>query len=366
MKDKFVKIIFGKSSGYYNDFQYKIKEVNIAKEWNPTRPLANKGGFNIWPKDKAVRWLNRGDTIYDVIIPDDAEVVDCSDKENEGLWRTNMLILNNPQRITDEIAMKLYQKTKLSDDGYFKALGGMAMQGYKDTCYQLIRDHINPSNVLDALKEISNFKELTYATYHGNAFVYEEIVQVLKEIDSKLLIAINWDKDIYKKKLTNDKIINITGESGSGKSYYTSKYIEDSNYIVIDTDLIFGNNVYDDKIIDALKRRMFLRFGFNYKNKLIDNFDACYKVIVNYFKKSDKTTVIDSGQYRNMKKLNNLKGEVIVLRTSIDKCYERCIKRYKHNKDASKMDLEMYVNKKKKMYVYYHKLNEFLTKIDQI
>ena len=33
MKDKFVKIIFGKSSGYYNDFQYKIKEVNIAKRF---------------------------------------------------------------------------------------------------------------------------------------------------------------------------------------------------------------------------------------------------------------------------------------------------------------------------------------------
>ena len=33
----------------------------------------------------------------------------------------------------------------------------------------------------------------------------------------------------------DDNVINLTGESGSGKSYYSTKYKNDGNYIVIDT-----------------------------------------------------------------------------------------------------------------------------------
>ena len=55
-----------------------------------------------------------------------------------------------------------------------------------------------------------------------------------------LLIEENIDKGIYYKKLTNDKVINITGEGGSGKSTIAEEFKKDSNYVVVDYDMIFN------------------------------------------------------------------------------------------------------------------------------
>ena len=49
-----------------------------------------------------------------------------------------------------------------------------------------------------------------------------------------------------------------------------------------------------------------------------------------------KIIVIDSAQFRNVKDINILKGTVIVMRTSVDKCYNRCIERYKINGEKYK------------------------------
>lgn len=73
MSYKYVKVMFNKTSGA-NDYEYKINEVNISNNWNP---IAEKGrdfgGFNYTTEDCILRWLHRGDTIYDVEIPEDAE-----------------------------------------------------------------------------------------------------------------------------------------------------------------------------------------------------------------------------------------------------------------------------------------------------
>lgn len=96
---------------------------------------------------------------------------------------------------------------------------------YKKTPYQIINDKVNKDN----------------------------IDEVLNEIKSELLISINTDKEPYIKNITSDKVINITGESGSGKSYYTDKYHNDNNYIVIDTDLIFSKQTTNNKYILELR-----------------------------------------------------------------------------------------------------------------
>ena len=53
-----------------------------------------------------------------------------------------------------------------------------------------------------------------------------------------LFIELDVDKEPYVKVISEDKIINLTGESGSGKSTYSQQFINDDNYIVLDTDLI--------------------------------------------------------------------------------------------------------------------------------
>ena len=72
---KYIKVMFGNRGVNY---EYKIDEVNIADKWNPNNNDPKEmGGFNFSTEDKILRWLVSGDTLYDVIIPDDAEVVDC-------------------------------------------------------------------------------------------------------------------------------------------------------------------------------------------------------------------------------------------------------------------------------------------------
>lgn len=84
-----------------------------------------------------------------------------------------------------------------------------------------------------------------------------------------MLISRFVDKEPFIKQLTSDKIINITGESGSGKSYFSDKYINDENYIVIDTDIVFNDKPSDNN------ESVELRSLFNEKPKdyLFSNFE---------------------------------------------------------------------------------------------
>jgi len=100
---------------------------------------------------------------------------------------------------------------------------------------------------------------------------------------------------------------------------------------------------------------------------LFTNFDEFYVRILDYFKDSDKTIIIDSAQYRNIKDYSLLKGKIIVMRTSIDTCYARVINRFKEkNPNYTIEEFKKYCNKKKGMYNWYKSLNEFIKEIDKL
>ena len=180
-----------------------------------------------------------------------------------------------------------------------------------------------------------------------------------------ILIELNVDKEPYIKNITNDKIINLTGESGSGKSYYTNQYKDNKEYIIIDTDILFSNQETKDKYILDLRKIITSNFNADIKNILIPHFDECYKIILDYFKESDKTIVIDSAQYRNLKDISLLKGQVVVMRTCIDTCYKRCIERFNQKfPNATVEERNKYIEKKKSIYNWYHSLNEFIKKLE--
>lgn len=185
----------------------------------------------------------------------------------------------------------------------------------------------------------------------------------LKELFRKeaLSITIDIDKDPYIKHITDDQILNITGESGSGKSYATIPYQNDPNCIVIDTDNIFGNNI--DK-----ENELYKMFINKYKElpNIYKEFDIIYKDILEYYKNSEKMLIIDSAQFRNLKDLSLLKGDIIVIRTCINTCYDRCIERYKEKyKDVTYEELIEYQARKKDIYKWYIHLNNFLYKLDK-
>ena len=156
---KFLKVMFGTTSGANKDVHYKLDKINVTDRWNPNALSPKKmGGFNFSTEEKILRWLVRGDTLYDVEIPKDAEVVNCPSKSApNGVFRSNKIILHNPRTVTDDIAMKLYLKSKLPEKSYYKSLAGCAIRGYKNTCFKIIEDKVNKNNIDLVLSEIYDF-----------------------------------------------------------------------------------------------------------------------------------------------------------------------------------------------------------------
>lgn len=356
---KFVKVMFGTTSGAKSDFEYKLCEVNISDNWNPNANNPKEfGGFNYCDEECILRWLHRGDTIYDVEIPKDAENVKIEGATT--IYRTDKIIIKNPRKVTDELALHFYKISNIPEKSYYKALAAVSVMNYRKTAYAIICDKVNKDNVDLVLEEWHDFIEHKDKNDRKNLNeLIVEIEELLNEIKSDLLISRFVDKEPYIKKITDDKIINITGESGSGKSYFSNKYINDHNYIVIDTDIVFGEQPSDNK--ESLEIRKL--FKNKDKEDLINDFDNCYNEILDYFKNSNKTIVIDSAQFRNMKDITKLKGKVIVMRTCINKCYERCLKRYDMKKPyATLEEKEKFAKKKKGMFSWYKSLNDFIKK----
>lgn len=182
---KYVKVMFGTTSGANSNLKYKINELNVAPIWNSkTSNPKDMGGFNVSTEDKILRWLVRGDTIYDVEIPDDAELVIVD--YDKGIYRTNKMIIKNPKIVTDELAMKFYLESNLPEKAYYKSLAGCAIRGYKNTCLKIIEDRINKNNIDLALSEWNDFHMPGHCTENGNAKVDKEIYEYLKEIRRKI------------------------------------------------------------------------------------------------------------------------------------------------------------------------------------
>lgn len=355
---KYCKVMFGTVSGAKEDVIYKINDITVAQHFNKDgKTPTEMGGFNYTTEDAILRWLHRGDTIYDVKIPKDAVKVKL--EGSTIVYRTNKIIISNPRKIDDNMALHYYKISKIPLKSYYKALAAVSVMGYKKTAYEIIKDKIRKDNIDLVIDEWNDFISHGKDNGKSNELVME-VNEYLREIKSDLLISRFIYKEPYIKELSNDKVINITGESGSGKSTYTLKL--NDNYIILDTDEIFSNkpcNLEIQKIRD-----MFINKYGEIPN-LIDNFDICYKDLLDYYKDSNKTIVIDSAQFRNIKDISLLKGQLIVMRTDIETCYLRCIERFtKNNKDIE--EREKYKNKKAKIFDWYHSINKFLERVDKL
>ena len=181
--NKYLKVMF-ENKGV--DFEYKIGEVNIANNWNPnTYDPKEMGGFNFSTEDKILRWLIRGDTIYNVEVPIDAEIIDCpSESAPHGVFRSNKIIITNPRKVTDDMAMNFYIKSNLPEKSYYKSLAGCAIRGYRNTCLKIIEDKVNKSNINLVLSEIDDFvKPFQSSGLADNGYeVYNEVMEILNNI----------------------------------------------------------------------------------------------------------------------------------------------------------------------------------------
>lgn len=168
---KFVKLIFtNEKNKYRNYFEYKTNEINTEDNWNPNEEEYKMGGFNFTVEEKAIRWIIRGDTIFDIIIPEGTEVYDCWNKSTpHGVFRSNKIILTNPRIIDDEFTMKLYKKSTIPDTSYFPILVLCAHRGFMNTALKIYHEKVNEDTKELAIKEFKKFFEFGENDFNLNA-----------------------------------------------------------------------------------------------------------------------------------------------------------------------------------------------------
>ena len=175
-KKRFVRVMDGLKSNA-NGFEYKLNEVNIAEKWNPkaTEP-EDMGGFNFGTEDKILRWLHRGDTIYDVIIPEDTEVITIS--EEKGVYRSNKIIITNPRELTDEIILELYKKNTLSNKLIAETLMTLIWRDRLEVAKYIVNDRVNKDNIGEIFNEFVKYAGEENLSYENTKIIYN----MLKEI----------------------------------------------------------------------------------------------------------------------------------------------------------------------------------------
>ena len=153
--NKYVRVMDGLKSNA-GGFEYKLNEINVSDSWNPEAHSGKEfGGFNFTTESCILRWLHRGSTIYDVEIPKDAETVKI-----EGatvLFRTNKIIVKNPRKVDDDLALHYYEISNIPEKSYYKALGAVAVMNYKKTALKILKDKVNKNNINEVLEEWNEF-----------------------------------------------------------------------------------------------------------------------------------------------------------------------------------------------------------------
>ena len=183
------------------------------------------------------------------------------------------------------------------------------------------------------------------------------------------------DQDDYQKTLTEDDIVNITGEKGSGKSYDASR-LEDDNHLVVHLDSIFleeGNEYH--KTSNEVKEYLLNKYH-ELDISLLEK--EYYQDIINFIKEKNKKGIIEGITLTDINDISILKGKVIVKRTGVLKSFLRTIKRDYHNKYFMDQETEKHgkmkgkarrllkvVERRKKILKEYHQVEDFMNLLNQ-
>ena len=183
---KYVRVVDGLNSNAGN-FKFELNAVNVAKKWDPEETEPEKmGGFNFSTEDKILRWLHRGTVLYDVVVPEDAEVVECDSLNCPGgVFRTNKIILENPRQITDELAIELYKKSNLPERSYYQCICVLLFKKHLEAAKYIVNDKITKNNIDDAIVEFEDF--IMKKSFDENELWPEakEIYEMLKTVEVK-------------------------------------------------------------------------------------------------------------------------------------------------------------------------------------
>ncbi len=212
--------------------------------------------------------------------------------------------------------------------------------------------------------DISNFDSFLYFLKNND----EDLYKFFSYINDHL-IDLYIDKEPLIIEVSNDNVINITGETGSGKSTYVKNNFNNDNYEIVETDVLFNEKTNVDSFMENLRKKIFKKYsdehyegGFNLRINF-NHFNDVLKIIMDNRYKIDKTLVIDSGQFRHLKNFELLKGKLIILRTSVKESVRRACERFLNKyPNATPEEIEAHAFKKYTAFEMYKKFNTLIIK----
>lgn len=173
---KYVRVMDGLKSNA-GGFEYKLDEVNVAENWNPFEQDPEKmGGFNFGIEDKILRWLHRGDTIYDVIVPDDAEVILVN--EDKGIYRSNKIIVSNPRLLTTDLIIDLYKKSTLSDKVLAQSMVALLWKNRDEVVKYIIDNGVNENNIEVIFNEFKDYAGEDNLKIDNIKYIYDLLLNI--------------------------------------------------------------------------------------------------------------------------------------------------------------------------------------------
>ena len=185
---KFVRVM-DKDVSNASGLKFKIGEVNISTEWDSNATtLDTIKGINFSTKGSIIRWIRRGDTLYEVELPEDAEVIKCPGTFTpDGIYRTNKIIVKNPVPLTEEVVMNLYKKSNIPEKTYHDVLAILAIRGFEKVCMQLIKDRVNKDTIDEFLNGYIDFgkndiKDNNFGLYEKYK---DKLIEIKREFDMK-------------------------------------------------------------------------------------------------------------------------------------------------------------------------------------
>ena len=179
---KYLKWVYGNNI-MGSDGKFEIGKVMVCDKWYPNESdWQKRGGFNFSNEENILRWIARGDTLYDVIIPEDAEVINVKNyKTPNGIYVSNKIVLKNPRKASDELTLDLYKKSNMPEDAYFETIGALAIGGCYKTCLKIIEDKVNKGTIYRALDIYKNFIK-PWHEGHINYDCYNKVLNELEKI----------------------------------------------------------------------------------------------------------------------------------------------------------------------------------------
>lgn len=181
---KYFKLMYDTISyGGRKPYEYEINKLTVHDDFDENSEH-HFGGFFVAEKPIILRFLTWGTTLYEVVVPSDAKVIEIANPTlKTGIYKVDKMTLTNPIKLNDDLVLKLFQETKVPDIVWFEICSLCALHGFEKSATEIIKLYVNEGNIAEAIERYTkyyNFRNgFMFGYVQANIKCAEKIYQLL-------------------------------------------------------------------------------------------------------------------------------------------------------------------------------------------